>query len=224
MGFENMTAGIARDRVEHIFDVEKKESTSRGSRVGEEGFNLGHGKVDDEVHTTRNIDAVLAGGSKELDNSRRHDSHAKTGGNAAEGSAHANGTEFVKVGCVFVEGNEVLSGKMGLNGSRYIVVGDVAKEGFKRGKEGSIAGAGRGVQSELAKKVKRGGKRARSGATAQLLKGAEEVGCVEKEGWASGRRRVACGWTGWAAKGDARWVKSLDDRETFRRNGCDGMD
>ncbi len=116
---------------------------------------MGHGKMDDEVHAAGDVDAVLAGRSKELDDSRGHDGHAEAGSNATEGSAHANGAEFVEVCLILVESNEVLGDKIGLNGDRQVVVGNMVEESCKGSKVGPVASAGRGVKGELAKEVKR---------------------------------------------------------------------
>ena len=87
---ENMATGVAGDGVKHVLDVEEEESAGRGGGVGEEGFELGEGEMDDEIHAARNVDAALASGGEELDDGCGHDSDAEFGGDSAEGSAHAD--------------------------------------------------------------------------------------------------------------------------------------
>ena len=118
----------ARSCVEHVDNVEEEERTGGGGGVLHVLFELGEGCVADEVEAAGDSDAELGGGDEVLGERGTKGGHNGGGGDAAECGADADGSEFVKVGGVFVEGNDIVGCEVGCSGGRDAVVGEVLQE------------------------------------------------------------------------------------------------
>ena len=60
MCFQDVATGVARGRVKHVLEIKEKKSMGRIVVTGHNFMKLGQSSMDNEIHASWELDAVLA--------------------------------------------------------------------------------------------------------------------------------------------------------------------